>query len=230
MSINDFGLIIHGAVSELSWEERGKHVSRFVDTVQVGKTLANVAGGSGIFIPPNCRYLQDGVNTVIAYEIPPLTNDFKYHRRSTSNITVVKDVPYPRGLTILRLRRSSTQYHLHDVYQFALAGPVNNLSAPLYYWPFSNMYEDGRVCIGETRRVFPTLESTAGFPQYIYIGTGNDDLSAWNRHYKTKSGDEITSALALIKSIEGAPRFPADRLLTFNSTMGDCLKNLGVRF
>lgn len=233
MNLDDINIKVKGNYSQLDWEDNsGAKRTRFVNTHDLGAALSDVAGGEGAFIPPNCRYLKDGIRTIIAYEVPPVICDLKYDHGGNHNLEMetIQQVPYPRGLTVLTLSRNSAGYHFSHMHQFALKGPLRSMDDDLYYWPYPNMFEDCKMCIGsKIIKDYPTLAATSGFPQYVYEGINNNDLSHWKHAFIQLPTDNFfndVDGVDWFKTLAKEGRFNPARLrkyASFHSFIKSCI-------
>lgn len=57
------------------------------------------------------------------------------------------------------------------------------LDSPLYYYPFSNVYPNGEICMGHNEAlIYDNLQSLENYPEYVLSLPNNDDLFRTNHN------------------------------------------------
>lgn len=98
-------------------------------------------------------------------------------RKVFYNTVCFDDVPFPRLLFGFSLMEHYEQIRVENVYVAALEDFVLQENTRVYYYPFTNVYQSGRVCWGNTK--LPLLNSISEIRVVIELffnSINNDDL------------------------------------------------------
>ena len=116
---------------------------------------------------------------VVGFEAPERTVTIKYRRGGDDNVVVFENCVIPSGMTFIKFKKvGEGTYTIIDFYQVATRGTVFDGEDMLYTWPGTNIWDDGRVCIGGIKRDgYKTLETYGSLQYLFYNGINNDDLS-----------------------------------------------------
>ena len=80
----------------------------------------------------------------------------------------------------------------------------------LFYYPFGNVYDDGRICMGNILTELPTINDSVKFIEAFINGRTNSDLA----RMKNTMGYSQTE---LIGKIKGKENYPKEYLYPFMS-------------
>ena len=110
----------------------------------------------------------------------------------------------------------------HRYYLFALMGKVFDVNSPVYYAPYPNVYDNGRICWG-SHKVPVVTPLNIGQTWKLFFGT------TFNAHIasgKTKTHSE--NALDLLRELSAAKRksFPGRELVKRAYSVSSCVDNL----
>lgn len=75
-------------------------------------------------------------------------------------------------------KHSNGQYAVNDTYLFALKTPIYTGKEALFHVPFSNVYEEGRICWGNNAVSIPTLKAIQGLSTLFFAAPFNTDLDS----------------------------------------------------
>ncbi len=98
------------------------------------------------------RYLVSKGKHYVFVEATPSIREIGYAGSSDTEPVLMK-VPFPGILFVMTLKENSEgdlQLDSNECRLFALDGPMFNDSAVLYKYPFTNVYNDYRICWGHT--------------------------------------------------------------------------------
>lgn len=147
------------------------------------------------------------------------------------------DSVFPGGLSFIVLTKVGTnewRVGSSSFYQYALGGPLTDLSTPVYRWPGTNVFtEANNVCIGNigTMKV-NDLSKTGYLPWMFYNGVSNNDLEA-GKINKEFCEDVRVYPYDIFRSLivdsENPPKpYPKDALIRIG-TLNDVITQLKSR-
>lgn len=228
--INSMKLNIKEGVTTVEYEEPviGK-VKKNISTENLCEILASCSKNFDLVIPPGCRHIIKNKTTSMFTFVSPAfkgLHKVKYYdswERATGYKKPVKgkldadnnityELPYPNGLSIILMLETGKGYEFKSIYHFALDSfPFTLENLQLYYWPFSNMYTDGKVCIGNIPRTYTSIEQLQAIPKYIYTGIGNCDLIS-TPVATVDAPREFKNAMTIPEAIADMNEYPINRL------------------
>jgi PRTRC genetic system protein B len=110
----------------------------------------------------------------------------------------------------------------HRYYLFALKGKVFDVNSPVYYAPYPNIYDNGRICWGSHKVPTATPLNIGRTWKFFFATTFNSHIASG----KTKTHSD--NALDLLRELSIAKRtsFPAGELVHRVHSVSSCLDNL----
>lgn len=232
---NEIVITIKGPSSVLSYKDQlGTNKKKTVKTEDLCKQLSSFTQTTDVIVPHGCRQLKESSKSLVLVFINPEfvgEHLLKWGRDETSmfgacppvfetmgNNVKKFSVPYPPSCSIVVLtKQNNNQFHFVEMYHYALDSyPLDMTKVKLYKWPFSNMYTDGKCCIGEIVRTYSSIESLASIPTTIFHGIGNTDLSS----VQTSKVKGYTNGYEVVQSVAGKTSFPKDVLLYHSDLQG----------
>lgn len=167
-------------------------------------TLLKTGSGNNTFLrlggllPANVIYMDTSANGCVVWHTPP----------RKMQLFFINQLSIPCGkawVPSLLWKASKTDLHI-----YALTGISRpNLKTPLYYAPFFNIYEDGRVCMGTVDTLITTNLSLEAF------------MKAWEKYFFNSYFSHMIGGVAPIQGnivqlwqqqISTNRRFPQDCL------------------
>ncbi|MDR1130855.1 MAG: prokaryotic E2 ligase family D protein [Oscillospiraceae bacterium] len=122
------------------------------------------------FLPDNClSYTVNDRSKTVALRIPPQYIDVTYHN------TVYERFPLPAMAFSIRVGVDGrTSNHRLAVIKDEKPAP----GTPLYVYPFSNVFDDSRICIGAANSLpaYKSLRTLTYLPYYILRLPNNDHM------------------------------------------------------
>lgn len=232
---NEFIIKINGASSVLTYKDQlGTIKKKTVKTEELCRQLGSFTQTTDVIVPHGCRQIKEtNEYMVLAFINPEFVGDhlLKWGKQECEDfgdppafIENIGDsikkfsVPYPPSCSIVVVsKRPDNCFNFINLYQYALDSyPLDMTKVKLYRWPFSNMYENGRCCIGNIVRTYTTIESLASIPTTIFHGVGNTDLSS----IRTSMSDGYRNGYEVVKSIAGKTSFPKEVLYYYADLQG----------
>ena len=210
---------------------------------------------NNMLIPPGCRQIiEDGNKVSYVMVTPPYigncalrwsSDDQSRYRApedsrmpeelrgvySENHIRVFK-VPVPASAVVVQfVRASDGKLNFKNMFAYAIVDhnvPYQNMIAA--HWPFTNMYSDCRVCIGNVPGQVPTVDAIGAYPRYLYSGLGNHDLDG---HFRINNDAileiaQSKSAYEFISKLHNMQVFPREVLKTLgplDATIAGTLNN-----
>lgn len=137
--------------------------------------------------------------------------------------------PFPDAAILVKLHKIGThEYRFASMHAWALKSTKFTLAnTPVYRWPFFNMYNDARVCIGNIPEEYQNAEAVASITKYLFIGIGNHDLD--NTPYISEScAARVTSPFGAVKYLHehNITSFPQDMLVHYHGSLLDLIEGL----
>lgn len=126
-------------------------------------------------LPPGCRrYVRGDKNDYILVEFPEQKHEVKYGDHTYKAV-----VPWTIFAITLE-RRPGEIRQPRDIRIYAAKGPIVDDNTQLFFFPFSNVYYDDRVCWGSGRDPFgmqyKSLLGISGILELFYSSKFNSDL------------------------------------------------------
>lgn len=144
-----------------------------------------------IALPPNCFTIAKTANQLeFNCYYPEAIKEIKY-KSYYDNVVETYRVPFPNTILYVSLIKSDNKWNLNTLKYFCTNKRVTQLpndslisksdsGEGIFIMPFTNFYEDGRMCYGQNTMVsqFPenNVRGTEWYYQVIFEGTFNDDL------------------------------------------------------
>lgn len=224
---NEFTIKINGASSVLTYKDQlGTIKKKTVKTEELCRQLGSFTQTTDVIVPHGCRQIKEtNEYMVLAFINPEFVGDhlLKWGSPEREEFGDPPDfienmgdsikkfsVPYPPSCSIVVVaKQKDNRFNFVNLYQYALDSyPLDMTKVKLYRWPFSNMYENGRCCIGNIVKSYTTIESLASIPTTIFHGVGNTDLSS----VRTSKVAGYRNGYEVVKSIAGKTSFPKEVL------------------
>jgi hypothetical protein len=131
------------------------------------KDLKDIKSG---FLPDNCiSYNLNERYRTVALWIPPQYMDITYHK------TVYEHFPLPAMAFSFRIGATGkTSAHRLAIIKNEKPTP----KTPLYIWPFSNVHDDGGICVGAANSLpeYKELRTLASLPYHLLRLPNNDHM------------------------------------------------------
>lgn len=152
-----------------------------------GSYASNESLDSG-FLPENCLHVSvSGAQITYVLWNPELRADIIYRDTEYQNF------PIPRLVFGVRMLDNGK---VVDCTLGVVADERPSESTQMYHYPFSNVYEDSRVCTGNN--VLPRYKNRAAmrnFPRYLLGLPDNDDMFRTDKNQKGLSHKELLEHL-----------------------------------
>lgn len=179
------GPLLDRILEVVQYEEREKALRPFFDILlpRIPKgwiqELMDKAGRRKLaqtpILPKNCVYwseMSDGYDILL--EIEKSRQDVTYYE------TVIKDVGHPKSLFLFEIHKGKAETRI-----YAVKDVVIKPSTKLYYWPFSNVYQDGRACWPELRSMeLNELHRLTTLPYLFFTSPSNNDLYRGTKNFR----------------------------------------------
>ncbi len=143
------------------------------------------------------------------------TADFTLHDVGPKRITV----PFPEMLFVFSIREK----RISDSTLFACIPPIGRAHDRLYFFPFGNVWEDGRICWGSVHQ--PQIEE----PIVLDTMVTRFFSSAFSGHLVHGSSmfnppeEGIVNLRTLLEHLSGQEHFPDRILKASNTTLGSAM-------
>ena len=196
-------------------------------TVDVSELIENLTKSHKIstgILPRNTRFFSGTkINYTIGMETLPRVRDFGVFSRvraEENKKQKVMKIPFPPCLFIFSVKNgklSHTEVH-------ALSRKISTENEMLYYFPFGNTYQDGKVCWGTA---YPP---SVKIPMNLISAVSTFFDSAFNgdlvSSYSWKQKGTLTSDFwSLIKFLDGKESFPQNMLNPTNKILKKVMYN-----
>ena len=212
-----------------------------VSALDLCNLFAQQSRSTNIVVPPGCRQVIENGNTVAYLFITPgykgmstlywRDSDSKDHGTQSEYMPTdevaerigeydsrnlrIFPTPFPPSAVLVRFNKNSNgALNFNNMWCWALKDinmPLDKMT--VYRWPFTNIYGNHRVCIGDVPGRIDNIEAAASYVRYLYNGVGNHDLDS-NTTYA--SGDfglgRIKYPYEMITKIKELDSFPLDYL------------------
>ncbi len=127
-------------------------------------------------------------------------------------------IPFPALLFFLQVGKNG-QLKEKKVYALKEMRKENVTdNSELYFYPYSNVYSDGRICMGNILSNFHTITDALSFKDQFIEGRSNGDLYSNRNTLKLKMGE-------LIEKVEKEDRFPVELLEQANLKVRDLFES-----
>lgn len=246
----------------LSKADDGTVSSKIVSVTQLCQALSSVNKSAKIVVPEGCRIVYEKRDMrMFVFIRPPFIGDaaLRWGRGESerygdfANLKPVEGSPYyrrdpadNRGLRVFKIPYPATaiavvtkimgnqQYAFRNMYCYTLTNyALPTARQSLFYWPFTNVYGDNHVCIGDIPNIYPTIESIASIPKFMFNGISNHDLEAGgerlNRSADVAGIGKVQRGYDLIVALHEKSTFPNEYLRSagsFDSTFDNIAENL----
>lgn len=140
----------------------------------------------------------------------------------------VFDVPFPNACVLLKMTKTGKGFTFNTMRAWAIKSTMFPLDkTPLYRWPYFNMYNDARVCVGDIPTSYPNVDSVSSILNYLYIGVGNSDLSSTD-YVRCEDTWQLHDSWEAIKKFHEAEikEFPNTVLVNFSTSMLETIENI----
>ena len=230
--------------------------TKVISLASLCNVLADVNRTQDINVPPGCRKIYENKSKAMYVFIAPsfigkavtewrdsdvhswgLKEDCKPSAEEVRNrypnykkdYLRVFDIPYPAtAVGVLVNKEKDGTYRFLKMYCYVVSNimeSVDNMQA--YYWPFTNVYSSGECCIGRIPTSFPTIESLASIPGYIFRGVCNHDLTGPNAISAPSNGSvgKVKDTFEMLVKVAGKTEFPTEYLKQMGN-LGSIMKNI----
>ena len=177
-------------------------------------------------LPQGTRlYKGAGSDYVACVEIAAKVRDFTISKYKDGNKLTdeVIQIPYPTCLFIFFIQNKK----VYELKLFALKHPLQTIGKDKLYWfPFSNVYQDGRICWGNagvSLKVNKPMEMVGIINQFLG-STFNGDVAQNNVKFTKDCG--FSDFWGLVKALTGKPEFPLELLKETNQELKNILESI----
>jgi hypothetical protein len=245
----------------ITTNDDGTVTNKVISMSSLCTVLSSVAKDFEMVIPPGCRKIYESKNYAMYVFIAPsfignaLTRwegrdcsrhgDLESYKPdpeiiqalggsySRDSLRVFK-VPFPAtGVGVVVRKEKDGTFTYVKMYCYALKthlGEYNTYEA--YAWPFTNVFSSGECCIGNIITKYPTVESLAGVPKYIFNGVCNHDLTGPSNIVGNPSGNsafgKVDDSFDLMVKCRDRQYFPWEYLKpigNLNSVLASIMTN-----
>lgn len=174
---------------------------------------------SGILPPGTLAYKRTGKGDAISLFNPSCKQGLYYLDRNSKDKQDKKltfNVPMPALVWFFRVDQDK---HLSEARVFAVKDKLIRPTTMLYGYPFSNTFQDGKICFGSNDiigRKFPTLLSLAFVPRLFHFAPFNGEID--NNIPRTKQDESPT--LSFFKEYNNKNTFPLEILKPHSTWQG----------
>lgn len=175
-------------------------------------------------LPAGTRYYKGAAAQYsIMIELPAKVRDMTlstYNASGSKRVNEIIQVPYPTCLFYFSIRANK----IVDLRLNSLKYPLQSETDALYCFPFSNVYNDGRICWGSVG--LPNVSKPIELIGIINLFLGsqfNGDLAGTN--FLAPKGTEIFDFWTLIKHVKTLQEFPAEILKATSTTFKTLCKD-----
>lgn len=167
-------------------------------------------------------YRGSSANFGLVVEIPAKVRDMtlsKYNSAGTKRINEVIQVPYPTCIFYFNIKDGK----VWDIRLHSLKYPIQTENDPLFCFPFSNVYQDGRICWGGV--ALPKISKPMDLVSIINLFLGsqfNGDLAGSN--FMSPKDKEIRDFWSLVSYVKPLQDFPMEILRPTGSTFKHILR------
>lgn len=169
-------------------------------------------------LPDFCKYyLNTDGKTIMVLQTPAKKREILYHGRGSRSVEEMT-VPFPHVIFGVCLEGSTVR----QVLIYASKTPIVNNDTRLARFPFGNVWEDGRVCWGNTS--IPSINNinqAITVPNLFFQAPFNGDLSE-NAFRGYSSSNDLTN---LLRSLRNEDYFDT-RILHDSITVGELIDRL----
>ena len=169
-------------------------------------------------MPPNCFIMaKSATHMELNCYFPEVIRDVKYINYAISSRTPeIYKIPFPNVILYISLNKDGENWHVNKLRYFCTSKKVTQLPSDkiisnrnpregIFVMPFTNFYDDGRMCYGQNTMTsrFPekNLRGVEWFYQVIFEGSFNEDLGV-------KGLVERHSGLTWLKKLSTLSSFP----------------------
>lgn len=188
-------------------DSNGTVQTKLVDVEEFGRALSQQLRVDTGLLPRNTRYFSRTATTeTLVLEKPYFIGDITYGESQ------VFTVPIPHTVYFLQFRTDSAgNRDLVNSALFVTRGPIANMDTPLSFFPYGNIYADGRICWGTVRLPrFPSLSDASGIPNLLLSSNFNGDLSrnVFTPFTDEENDIEVNRSEHLMRYLNGKDVFP----------------------
>lgn len=178
-------------------------------------SLSKLGGTVTGILPPNTRWYDGKPNDYsVAIEVMPKVRDFYLYEPAVASIkTDYKPkhlkVPFPPLLFFFKVKNNKVL----DCKLYAQVERIIKKNTSLYYFPFGNVYSDGRICWGSASVTDKIKETThlIGVIDRFLNSSFNGDLIS-NNSYNKKYFPNCRYFWDVIYHLNGKTAFPLEAL------------------
>lgn len=191
---------------KVSYDQAGRKIVKNVSVDDfVDSITKDVIRRTGILSRGVREVFSYGDNEVVILEVPPRIRDIIFSEDKMQRKYLV---PFPSLVFVFWLNSNKVQ----ESWCFATKDPIYKGDAQLHYFPYGNVYGDGKICWGDTDFLGKnkyTSSNVSSIVTRFLQAPFNRDLSegAFNA---PKKG--IKSVLSLLQHLDGSCKFPKEIL------------------
>lgn len=143
------------------------------------------------------------------------TADFNLHDVGPMKVTV----PFPEMLFVFSIREK----RISDSTLFACIPPIGRPHDRLYFFPFGNVYEDGRVCWGSVHQ--PQIEEPIVLDTMVtrFFGSVFSGHLVHGSSMFNPPEEGVVNLRTLLEHLSGREHFPDRVLKASNATLGSAM-------
>ena len=176
-------------------------------------------------LPQGTRmYKGAGSEYIACVEIAAKVRDFTISRYKDGNKLTdeIIQIPYPTCLFIFSIHNKIAV----EIKLFALKHPLQTEKDKLYCFPFSNVYQDGRICWGQAGVSFKVKKpmEMVGIINQFLGSKFNGDIAQNNVTLTKDCG--FTDFWGLIRAVTGKSEFPLEFLKETNQKLKNILESV----
>jgi len=191
---------------KISYDNGGRKIVKNVSVDDfINSITKDVVQRTGLLSRGVREVFSYGDNDVVTIEIPPRIRDMVF---SEDKMKKTYSVPFPSLVFVFWLNGGT----IRESWCFATKDPIHKGDAELHYFPYGNVYPDGRICWGDTaflgKNKYNTSNISAVVTRFLQAPF-NRDL-AEEAFTPPKKG--VNSTLRLLQHLDGTYKFPKEIL------------------
>lgn len=238
-------------------EQPDKMITKRVSIEELLKALGSLNSYSRLEIPENCRGIWEtrafkyflfiipahmGITAVAwenqdtqRYGNPEASTRYDEQDHNTRLMYAGNDglkffkTPFPDAAILVKLHKIGTrEYSFESMHAWALKSTKFALAnTAVYRWPFFNMFNDTRVCIGDIPREYQNVEAIASITKYLFIGIGNHDLDS-TPYISRSCAAGVANSFEAVKYLHehNITSFPQDMLIQYHRSLLELIESL----
>lgn len=184
VSLEDYKRIINGSVQE---------VTTWVDVPKVPSQIYDFQISS--------KGEADGYRVII---------HVKEGMKPFSYAGDIMRIPFPGIVFYLEIIKGD----IREKKVYAVKDEILCPDTELYHYPFGNVYDDGRICMGNISVNIPTIQDSLKFVDAFFEGRTNSDLSRNKNTMGYTQGELLTK-------VRGKETYPKELLLSLNKKLNN---------